>query len=229
MESPTRSATLLVGLLLVTVPLYAPLFDVTGTDYRYEASELTVEDNRLAFVDDPPRGLYHGVSGFDCYFATVERSCALEAATLDDPVTATHPTIIEASGAGFLDTDEPYLAYNDGRVFAYTAEWNQSERAFVLGVERTDASTALDRVARSARYAPAPILTAIRSGAARAADPLWDDESREARVVELDGDYYVVSQAPRSGLLSEKPLLERILEGISVVLGVSVLARVWSE
>ncbi|SDM08684.1 hypothetical protein SAMN04487949_0793 [Halogranum gelatinilyticum] len=224
-----QRALLVLGLLLVTVPLYAPALDVTGTDYHYEATEITAEDNELTFVDDRPRRLYYGLSGFDCYGTPADRSCALEAATLDGPVVAPHPTITEATGADFLDTDEPYLAYGDGRVYDYTAEWNGSERAFVLGVERVNAVEALDQVATPARHAPTPALNAVRTGTATTDGPLWGDDSREAHIVEYEGDYYVVSVQFYSPSLSENPLLERLLEGISVAFGLAVLARVRSE
>lgn len=230
MDSRLRSVGLTVGVLLLTVPLYAPLFDVTGTDYQYEATELTVDDNELTFTGDRPQNLFYGVSGFDCYFDTASRACTLEAATIDGPLTVRHPTITDVTGdaTSVLDTDERYLAYNDGRVFTYTTDWNASAQSFVLGLERTNASAALDRVSRSADDAPAPVLTAIRDGSPRADDSLWRDDSREAMVVERHGRYYVVSQEPRSSVLSEDPLLERICEGIAVVLGFGVLGRVWS-
>ncbi|SFL00934.1 hypothetical protein SAMN04487950_1917 [Halogranum rubrum] len=62
MDSRLRSLALLVGVLLVTVPLYAPLFDVTGVDYQYEATELTVDDDGLTLVNDAPRNVHwrHG-------------------------------------------------------------------------------------------------------------------------------------------------------------------------
>lgn len=228
MDSRFRSLALLVGVLLVTVPLYAPLFDVTGMDYHYEATELTVDDDELTFVNDAPRNLFYGVSGFDCYYDSTSRTCTLEAATLDGPITVHHPTLRHVAGTPSLDTDEQYLAYNDGRVFMYTTDWNASTQSFVIGLERTNASEALDSAARSADHAPAPVLAAIRDGSARADDSLWRDDSREAMVVEQNRRYYVVSQDPRSSVLSENPLLERICEGIAVVLGLRILARVWS-
>lgn len=103
--STTRIGLALLGLLLVTVPLYGPALAVTGPDYVYEATELTVEDNRLGIVDE---GLLYGggIDGIDCYaVGRPHRSCAFEAAALDGNVTADHPDVTGVTGSpGALTT-----------------------------------------------------------------------------------------------------------------------------
>lgn len=84
-------------------------------------------------------------------------------------------------------------------------------------------------MATDEQYLRPPVLTAVRDGTVTTDDPIWDDHLREGRVVEVEGGYYLVALDGEQQTLSTDPLRERILEAMSVVLGLAILARVWSE
>ncbi|KAB1197088.1 MULTISPECIES: hypothetical protein [Haloferax] len=222
MRLPSRQTRrLLVALLLVTNPFWGPALDVTGTDYVYESTEITVEENRLEVLDGSARyDMHHGIDGFDCWLGTADtRYCTLEALTLNESVKIDHPTIT-SSTSGYLATDEQYLAYSDGRVYAYNSTWEDGQ--FVLSTERTAAKTALDDVAQSlSNYPDSAAERAIRQERIQTDEPLWTAEG-EGRVFELDGEYYVVYQSGSSGMASN-PTAEAILSFFAVVYGVAML------
>ncbi|KTG25594.1 hypothetical protein [Haloferax profundi] len=216
-----RTRRLVLGLLLVTNPFWGPALEVTGTDYFYESAEITVEENHLAVPDGSARyDMHHGIDGFDCWWGTADtRYCTLEALTLNESVEVDHPTIV-SSTSGYLATEEQYLAYSDGRVYAYDSTWEDGQ--FVLSTERVSAATALDDVAQSLSNYPNPAAErAIRTGRIQTDEPLWADEGK-GRVFELDGEYYVVYQSGSRGTASN-PKAEAVLSFFGVVYGAVVL------
>ncbi|WP_416838877.1 hypothetical protein [Haloferax sp. DFSO52] len=219
-----RMRRLILGFLLVTNPFWGPALGVTGTDYVYESTEITVEENRLEVSDRRASiEMYHGISGFDCTWGTADtRYCTLEALTLNETVRVDHPTITSSS-PGYLHTDEEYLAYSDGRVYAYNSTWEDGQ--FVLSTERISATTALDDVAQSlSTYPDSAAERAIRQGRIRTDEPLWADEG-EGRVFELDGEYYAVYQSGSTSALASNPTAEAILSFFAVVYGAVVLIQ----
>ncbi|KAB1192262.1 hypothetical protein GJR96_01915 [Haloferax sp. MBLA0076] len=216
-----RTRRILLGLLLVTNPFWGPALEVTGTDYVYESAEITVEENRLVVADEGAVfEMHHGIDGFDCSFGMTDtRYCTLEALTLNESVEVDHPTIV-SSTSGYLATEEQYLAYSDGRVYAYNSAWEDGH--FVLSTERVSAATALDDVAQSLSTYPNPAAErAIRTEQIQTDEPLWADEG-EGRVFELDGTYYVVYQSGSKGTASN-PKAEAMLSFFGVVYGAVVL------
>lgn len=217
-----RTRRLLVALLLVTNPFWGPALELTGTDYVYESTEITVEENRIVISDERARyDMHHGIDGFDCWWGTADtRYCTLEALTLNRTVEVDYPTIV-SSTSGYLATEEQYLAYSDGRVYAYNSTWEDGQ--FALSTERISAVTALDDVSEPLSKYPNPAAErAIRQDRIRTDEPLWAAEG-EGRVFELDGEYYVVYQSGSSSALASNPPAEAILSFFAVVYGVAIL------
>ncbi|WP_423750810.1 hypothetical protein [Salinirarus marinus] len=223
--SPRRTLLLALGLVLVTVPLWAPPLDVTGDDYDYRAAQVAVDDNRLSIPGRHP--WLAGVEGVDCFHEqSPSRRCGFESRLLDGAaVRAPYPGVRHVAGDPTLVASERYVAFSgDGRVFERTTEWNDSAEAYVLGLERADASRVVDGVARPVAQYNYPIRQTVKTGSARAADPLSEPE-----LVESSGRYYVVYEAGTRTFLSANPLTERLLEWVAVVAGVLAFRRAWRE
>jgi hypothetical protein len=221
MPPSRRSALLAVGVVLVTVPLWAPALDVTGHDYEYRTADVVVEDNRVSFPDRNVR--LTEVDGVDC-FAEVEpsRRCGFEAQLLAGRTTrADYPGVRHVSGDPSLAAPERYVAFSgDGRVFERTTDWNGSAGAYVLGLERAAAARALDEAARPLDVQPRPVRRAVATGSVRVEEPLGD-----SRLVGTADGYVLVYEAGPRTLLSADPAAERVLEGLAVAAGLLVLTR----
>lgn len=223
--SPSRRTALVAaGLLLVSVPLWAPAADVTGQDYEYRAVDLVVAENRVHVPDDPVR--VESPRGLDCFHEVVpSRRCGFEARLLDDgPLPADYPNVRHVSGEPSLEFRERYVAFaGDGRVLRRTTGWNGSAGAYVLGLERANASEAVEAVSVDADRVDPPVRRAARTGSARADDPL-----AAGRIVDTGDGYRLVYGVGRRSLLSEEPLLERLLEFGAILAGLVALQRGWT-
>ena len=229
MRPPTRrELTVALAVLLVAVPVWAPVLDVTGPDYRYETVELSTQDGKLA-VDAPDGSHVHDVAGIDCFDRSVEftRQCFYDGGAIDGNVTGVNPSIVEVSGpaaAGELTRtrDDEYVMLGDEvyRRSTTFVEANESAGLTVeLGVDRLDPVTALEDVADE--DAAAPARTAIEVGSVTTNEPIEDTNE----VLAVDGSYYVVFEESRQRSYPENPGTERLFEAVSVAAGAWLLLR----
>jgi len=230
MRPPTRrELTVLVALLLIAVPIWAPALDVTGPDYRYQAAELSTQNGKLA-VDVPDGDPLDGAEGIDCFHRSFDfpRRCLYDGGALDGNVTGVNPNILGVSGpaaAGELvrhSTGEEYVMLGDV-IYRRTTEFVDANASvgvtMRLGVERVDPATALEDVAHEEISDPA--RTAIEDGAVTTNEPIADAN----QVLVVDGEYYVVYRDSRQRTYPENPGTERLFEAISVVAGAWLLLR----
>lgn len=230
MRPPTRrELTMLLALPLVAVPIWAPPLDVTGPDYRYEVAELSDEDGKLA-VDLPESGYIVDVDGIDCVDRSFEfpRRCLYDGA-IDANVTGVNPAIVGVSGPSAGDeltrrVGDEYVVLGD-TVYRQSATFvsaNESVGMVVeLGVDRVDAATALEDVARDQQSVSDAAERAIREGTVTTSEPIENANV----VLAVDDAYYVVYPDGRPTSLSEKPGVERALEAVSVAAGAGLLLR----
>ena len=229
MRPPTRrELTVLLALLLIAVPIWAPPLDVTGPDYRYQAAELSTQDGKLA-VDVPDGDPLDGAEGIDCFHRSFDfpRRCLYDGGALDGNVTGVNPNVLGVSGpaaAGELTrrTGDEYVMLGDV-IYRRTTTFvdaNASVGLTVeLGVERVDPSTALEDVAHEEVSDAA--RTAIEDGSVTTNEPIADANA----VLAVDDSYYVVYRDGRPTTISERPGVERVLEALSVALGAGLLLR----
>ncbi|KAB1186556.1 MULTISPECIES: hypothetical protein [Haloferax] len=216
-----QTRRILFGVFLVLTPLWGPALDLTGPDYTYESTEIVVEDNRLVIPDeDDRRDLFTGVAGFACFYDLgPSRYCTLEATTLNGRVEVDNPNV-QYSSSGHLSTADNYLTYYDGRVFAYNSTWEDGH--YVLWTERVSAAAALETVADPASSFPDAAVTAVREGTVTTDEELWPSEDG-ARVVELDGEFYLVYQSGVHESLNDNAQFEELLTWFAVVFGAAML------
>jgi hypothetical protein len=216
-----RRVLLAVGVVLVTVPLWAPALDVTGHDHEYRTADVVVDDNRVSVPGRHVR--LTGLDGVDC-FAEREpsRRCGFEARLLaGDTVRADYPNLRHVSGDPSLAAPERYVAFSgDGRVFERTTAWNESAGTYVLGLDRVSAARVLDEAARPLAVQPDPVRRAVATGSVRADEPLDD-----SRLVETGDGYVLVYGAGPRTLLSAAPGAERVFEALAVLGGLLAFAR----
>lgn len=233
MRLPTRREfTVLVALLLVAVPLWAPPLDVTGEDYRYTAVELAEKNGTLA-VDyrDADRRMLPAIEGLDCAAThpVSQRRCLFEGGAIDGNVTGVNPNIVAVSDPSAGDeltrrTGAEYVVlgrtvYRRSTTFVSA---NESVGMTVdLSLRRVAPQTALADVAREEDRVSEAATTAIREGSVRTEQPLGD----AGTVLAVDGDYYVVYEVSTSQFLSVKPGVERFLEAVCVTAGAVLLLR----
>lgn len=217
---PRRRLLLGLGLLLVTVPLWAPPLDVTGAEYEYSAALVTAEDNRLDVPRDPPR--LDGIPNVDCFEAhSPSRLCGFESTLVDAPPSEVrYPGLRHVAGEPTLAAPGRYVAFTgDGRVYERTTAWNDSAGTYVLGLERANATRALAQASRPVQQYPGPVREAVEAGSARADEPL-----SEPVLVASSGRYYAVYTTGTGTFLSERPLTERLFELVAVLVGAVLLA-----
>jgi hypothetical protein len=232
MRPPSRrELTVVLALLLIAVPIWAPALDVTGADYRYEVADLSTEDGKL--VVDAPQGSYiEDVDGIDCFDRSLDfaRRCLYDGGALDGNVTGVNPNVIRVSGPVAGDEltrrtgSDEYVMLGDEihRRSTTFVSANESTGVIVeLGVDRVDPAMALDDVARAEDRVSDAAKRAVREGSITTDEPIADANE----VLALDGDYYVVYEAGRSSPLSEKPAVERTLEALSAAAGAGLLLR----
>lgn len=220
-DSTRRHARLLVGLLLVTSPLYAPALSLTGDEYEYRSTRVVADENRLSIVNGSDFSLfYDGVDGLDCFYEyPVSRLCVHDAGLLNGTRNADHPNVISVTGSPPIHADERYVAFtNDSPTYQRTADWRNGH--YVIGLERVSAAKALEDVAVHRDHVSQKVLTAIERESIRTDEPLADANS----VVKTSDGYFVVyEQGRRSGLLDANPVQERLLEWIAVLFGAVLL------
>mgnify|MGYP000005858043 CR=1 FL=1 len=232
MRPPTRrELTIALALLLIAVPIWAPALDVTGPDYRYEVADLAVENGKLAV--DAPRGSYiEDVAGIDCFGRSIEfpRRCLYDGGAVDGNVTGVNPNVVAVSATSAGDEltrrtgSDEYVMLGD-EIYRRTTTFvaaNESVGVTVeLGVERVDAATALDDVARGEERVSDAAERAIHEGSITTNEPIEDANE----VLAVDGGYYVVYETRQPVSLSEMPAVERALEALSVGAGAVLLLR----
>lgn len=216
-----QCALLAFGLALVTTPIWAPPLDVTGREYDYSAALVTVEDNRVAIPRESPRPT--SIPNVDCFLEPVpSRLCAFESGVVGNrSVREPYPGVRDVTGEPPMEAPEPYVAFTgDGRVFERTVSWDDDADAYVLDLQRVNATKIVADAARPARRYPPPVRNAVETGTAQADEPL-----SEPVVVRSSGRYYVVYTTGSRTFLSEKPVTERLFEAGAVVGGAALLWR----
>lgn len=216
---------LVLGVLLLTTPLWAPPLDVTGPDYEYRAALVTVEENRVDVPREPP--LPRSVPSIDCFPAPEpSRLCGFEAGLIGSPsVKASYPGGRHVVGGPSLEAPEQYVAFpRDGRVFERTTEWNESIDTYVLDLRRANATRVLEKASRSVGQYPAPVRRAVHTGSAQADEPLPDPI-----LVTSSGRYYAVYTTRTETILPEKPFIERVFELVAILSGAVLLLRAGSK
>lgn len=209
-----------LGLLLVTAPIWAPPLDVTGEEYEYSATLVTVDDNRLDVPREPPRP--SGIPGVDCFESYApSRLCGFDSTLVDGPPSeAPYPGLRHVAGEPSLVAPDRYVAFTgDGRVYERTTAWNDSAETYVLGLERANATRVLERGSLPVRDYPAPVRRAVETGSASADEPL-----SEPVLVASSGRYYAVYTTGSRTFLSERPFTERLFELVAVLGGATLLA-----
>lgn len=231
MRPPTRrELTIALAVLLIAVPIWAPTLDLSGPDYRYEVAELSSEDGKLA-VDVPEGAYVVAVEGIDCVDRSFDfsRRCFYDGGAIDGNVTGVNPAIVGVSGPAAGDEltrtgGDEYVVLGD-RVYRRSTTFvsaNESVGMVVeLGVERVDAATALEDVARDQQHVSEAAERAIREGSITTNEPIADANA----VLAVDDGYYVVYRDGRPTWLSENPAVERALEAVSVAAGAGLLLR----
>jgi hypothetical protein len=209
---------LVLGLLLVTTPIWAPPLDVTGRDYEYRSTPVTVENNRLEASDS--KSQVRTIADIGCFkHPRPSRLCGFESALINaSAISAPYPGVRHVAGEPSLESPHRYVAFGDGRVFERTTGWNDTTEAYVLALHRANATHALAESASPARQYPQPIQRAVETGSARADDPLG-----EPVLAERDDSYYSIHTARSRSFLSAQPRTERLLELIAVIGGAFLL------
>jgi len=233
MRPPTRrELTVALALLLVAAPIWAPPLDVTGPDYRYEVAELSAEPDGDLAVDLPHGSYVADVRGIDCVDRSFDfpRRCLYDGGAIDGNVTGVNPAIVAVSGPSAGDeltrraAADEYVVLGDAvyrRSATYVSANDSVGMVVELGVERVDAATALEDVARDRQYVSDAARRAIREGSITTDEPVADANA----VLAVDDGYYVVYRDGRATTISEQPGVERALEALSVALGAGLLLR----
>ena len=218
-DIPPRIALIIFALVLITVPFWAPPLDITGTEYEYSATQLTVEDDRVQVQQDSPR--LRQIDGLDCFGErSPTRICGFESGLVAETSRfAPYPGVRHVAGDPSLVSQDRYLAFpSDGRVFKRGTGWNESAQSYRLTLERVSASQALEDVSRPVdQYSPA-VQRAVKTGASQSQTNL-----QEAVVVDASGRYYAVYTSGTASLLSEEPDSERVLGLLTVIIGAVLL------
>lgn len=212
-----RIAVLLVlGSILVTVPLYAPLFDITGEDYIYKSTIIKIDGNELR-IPDETEGIIREVDGFDCFRDPgLSRQCILESSLLNGSRRIDHPSISYVTG-NIFSIDGDYVSFHTGVVYRRTVDWHNG--AFVLGLEQIPARQALQNVSIPLSSASPLLQRAIKTGSVRTNNKLFDTSS----IVSVRNQYYLVYYAGTEQFLSEMPFTERLLEAGATIIGAWLL------
>ena len=217
-DSPLRTTLLVIAALFLTTPIWAPALDVTGAEHQYHSAPVTVEDNRIQ-VEEPR---VNGFEGIDCFQAVREsRLCAFEARLLEGSSNqSVGPSVENTSRYGLYAQDQYVAVDADGQVFERTWVLNESAGTYELGLQRANASRVLEEIARPVGEHPRPVRRAVETGSA------WTEESlSEPQLVTSDGRTYIVYDRGRRTFLSEKPLVERLFELLSMGIGLLLFDR----
>jgi len=231
MRPPTRrELTVLLALLLIAVPIWAPPLSVTGPTYEYQVATLSTGDGKLV-VENAEGSDLDGVEGIDCFDRSFDfpRRCLYDGGALDGNVTGVNPNIVGVSGPTAGDqltrtVSDEYVMLGDEiyRRSTTFVEANESVGTTVkLGVERVDPATALEDVAREEEYVSDAAKRAVRQGSIRTDEPIDDADE----VLLIDGEYYVVYERRQSIPYPAQPGVERLFEAAAVGAGAWLLLR----
>ena len=224
MNYPTRRhARVLLGLLLVTSPLYASALGVTGHDYEYRSTRVVADENRISVANGSDLLRFdEGVAGINCFYEyPISRLCVHDAGLLNGTRRADHPNVLDVTGRAPIHADERYVAFtNRAPVYERTADWRNGH--YVVGLERVSAEKALEDVAIHPDHVSSQVMTAIEQGSVRTDEPLSD---ANALVKTSDGYFVVYEQGRRSTFLDANPGRERLLEWVAVMFGAVLLYR----
>lgn len=218
----TRSrAFLALGLVLLSVPLWAPFLDVTGTDYVYERANVTVAGEELS-VDAPP-GTAPPSEQIACFgdsYDESERLCRIERALTEGNVTAT-TTTVEMSGSARA-AGAPFVVFSvRGQPYQRLVSFDDTSDRYAIGLEPVDPATVLETVSYDGDRRSGPIARTLETGSARSEVPL-----EEPRLYDHESEYVLVYQEGTRQFLSAKPLVERGFETIAIGSGALLVFRV---
>lgn len=216
-------ALIALGFVLVTVPVWGPVADVTGSDYVYRTAAVTVDGDEV--VMNTTGHVSGPTDRIACMSAEAtldyDRHCYLESRLRNGSVVVDYPGISRFSGDPRVRGPDYVVFGPVGQPYRRTVAYNDSRAAFVLGLEPVAPERALADAARTYDSAPDPVQRAIRTGSARTDEPI---RGHPATLYERPDDgYTVVYSHRRASLLSAEPGAERVLEAVAVVLGALVL------
>lgn len=210
-------ALLALGIVFLSVPLWAPALDVTGQDYVYERANVTIEGERIVLNasthDATPS---EQIACFGRPASGTDRHCWFEYGLL----TAENGSL---SVDGLVRESHPdYVVFGmDGRPYERTEETDHDVAETVIALEPADPETVLDRVSWDPQNSPG-VDRALETGHARADERLIP---HSAVLFESKDGYAVVYQTASPVFLTQKPLVERGFEGISLAIGAILLYR----
>lgn len=218
-DNALRAALFVVAAVFLTTPVWAPALDITGSEYQYHSAPVTAADNRIQVEGYNP-GL-NDFEGIDCFNEVDEsRRCAFETRLLDGSNQSVGPTVENTSRFG-LSTREQYVAVDaSGQVFERTWVYNESAEEHELGLQRANASRVLEAIAEPVGDHDRPIRRTVETGSTWADEPLSGPQ-----LVTSDGATYIVYDPYTRTFLSEKPFVERLLELVSIGIGLLLFYR----
>lgn len=208
---------LVVGISLVTLPMWGSAAGVGQPEYVYETSRVTFVSGDATFESD---AVIQGPTlGLDCFFGPrFDRTCAVEQAAVDADVEATLPP--------FFVHDDPYVANpNTGQMYRRTASDDASGGEY--GLVPVSDETAIRDVAREWGRVTPWVKRAVRAnetqvGVSRPIDYDRHDDYHTL-FVERGDDVYVVSQRfTRESLVDEAAGTVHVL---AVVVGLLAFRR----
>jgi len=210
-------ALLVVGIALLTTPVWAPALDVTGPDYVYRSTEVVVDDGEIQ-LNTTDGGFFASptdqVACMDPIGAEEDRGCLLEERLRNETVT------VRGNAAPDLSSPDYFVVGSAGPVYRRVETESEPHR---LGLERVDPESAL----ANASYDPrrGAVERALSEGEVQTADPLGLGDDRSTLYAH-EGGYAVVYEAATPVWLSPKPAVERGFELVAVILGAALVFRV---
>lgn len=210
-------AHLAIGLVLLSVPIWAPLLDLTGHDYVYDHTPIEIHDGEIEVEPragaPAPKG---DIACFGVYEVRQERLCYFERALLADNVTVGAES---ATAGGERPGGPPYVVFGStGSVYERTFE-NSEDGGYELGLRRADPEVALEQVARDADNWP-QLRRVVENDGIRTDEPIIGYQST---VVHVDGNYHLVYEDGTRQFLSAKPGVERGIEALLMAIGAYLL------
>jgi len=215
-------ALIAVGLVLVLVPFWGPIADVTGEDHVYKSVAVGAEEGEIETGETESGYAWEVTDRIACFRLTAfvtDSECVLEAGLRDGNATVTDPPrrLLWSSES----TRPTYVVFGmEGQPYRRTFEYNESADIAVLGLRPADPETVLAEASSSLDRAHPAAGTAIESGEARTNEPIGVGDGR---LYEHDDGYAIVYRAATPVFLSAKPTVERVLEFVAVGVGAIAL------
>lgn len=210
---------LLLGGVLLSAPVLGPVLDVTGTDYVYDATEVTAEDGRISV--ETTRGQPSPTDQIACMseFAaeTYDRGCYLESGLREGNTTVTYP----ADGSDTVGTPIPEYVVFGAEGVPYRRQTASEGNETTLALQRVPPEEALSAVASRPMSDPGAERI-IEQGRTEVDSPLPLGPDHN-EIYEYEDGYVAVFRLYETQGLSEKPAVERGLEGLAVLLGGAAL------